>query len=220
MFQPASHQSPPLFPVGLVLRGRPCLVVGGGEVAARKAAALRACEATVTVVAPEHSPAVRALAREGAIELLQRPYMKGEAASYRLVVAATGVRDVDQAVFDDAEQSGVWVNCADDPEHCSVMIPAVWRDGPVVVSVATGGASPAMSRWLRDLLAAAIPRRVGRLAELVAQARRQVIATGEPTHAVDWRAILDGQVPGLVASGQEDEAMQLIDAAARPKRAG
>ena len=207
---PATDVSAPLFPVGLVLRGRKCLVVGGGEVAARKAAALAVCEATITVVAPEHCSQVLELARRVPLELQLRPYRRGEAARYRLVVAATGDAGVDQAVFDDAEAAGVWVNCADNPARCSVMLPAVRRDGPITVAVATGGASPAMSRWLRDKIAACVPRGAGQLASMLSDARAKLIEQGGSTETVDWRALLDGSLPDMVASGQIEEAHRTI----------
>jgi siroheme synthase-like protein len=219
--------SAPLFPVGLVLQGKPCLVVGGGPVAARKASALLSCRANVTVVAPSHSRELQALARDwrqdrkepsGAswgLSVEKRPYRPGEAASYRLVIAATGVQEVDRTVFLDAEAAGVFVNCADDPEHCSVMLPAVLRDGPVVVAVATTGASPAMATWLRDRMAACLPEHAGQLAALIAQARQRLIGKGSTTTSVDWRSLLDGSLPALVATGRYDEAIELIERAAR-----
>ena len=95
------------------------------------------CGAEVTVVAPEVDPAIGALG----VAVERREYEQGMAASYRLVVTATGVPEVDAAVADDAERAGVWVNSADDPAHCSFILPSVHRDGPVTIAVSTGGAS-------------------------------------------------------------------------------
>ena len=81
------------------------------------------------------------------------PYAKGEAAAFRLVVTATGIPEVDGAVYDDAEAAGVWANSADDVAHSSFILPAVHRDGAVTVSVSTGGLSPALASWLRTRLA-------------------------------------------------------------------
>src|ERR1700688_483820 len=117
----------PIYPVGLVVTGRPCLVVGGGRVAARKIGGLLACGAAVTVVAPEVPEAIREPADTGAIAAIDespldvqiRPYRSGEAADYLLVVAATGDPAVDDAVQRDAAAAGIWVNVADDPSRCS-----------------------------------------------------------------------------------------------------
>lgn len=178
----------PLYPVGLVVAGRPCLVVGGGPVAARKAAGLVACGAAVTVVAPAVVPAVEAL--DGVI-VERRPYRRGEAAAYRLVVTATGDPAVDQAVFADADAAGVWVNSADDPARCSFTLPAVARRGPVTVAVATDGTAPALAAWLRDRLAEALPGDVEALAAALAEARAEVRALVGTSEGLDWPALID-----------------------------
>ena len=100
------------YPVMLRLADVPVLVVGGGDVAARKVGGLRGAGARVTVVAPH---VAAELLGDEQITVLVRPYERGEAGAYRLVVTATDDPEVNQAVFDDAEQAGVWVNSADDP---------------------------------------------------------------------------------------------------------
>ncbi|HEX9993329.1 MAG TPA: bifunctional precorrin-2 dehydrogenase/sirohydrochlorin ferrochelatase [Acidimicrobiales bacterium] len=179
--------TPALYPVGLVVDGRPCLVVGGGPVAARKAAGLVACGAVVTVVAPAVVPAVEALG----VAVERRAYRRGEAAGYRLVVTATGDPEVDQAVFDDAEAAGVWANSADDPGRCSFTLPAVARRGPVTVAVATDGTAPALAAWLRDRLAAALPADVEALAAALAAARAELRAAVGTSEGLDWPALID-----------------------------
>ncbi len=213
----------PLYPVGLVVRGRRCLVVGGGRVAARKIASLLECGAAVTVVAPDVHEALGILAASGTIAAIDgppldvqvRPYRRGEAADYRFVVTATGDPGVDGAVHDDAEDAGVWVNSADDPEHCSVVLPAVWRQGPVTVAVSTGGSSPALSSWLRTRLSDTLGPDVEVLAELLADARRRLQAEGRPTESVDWQALLHGPLPDLVRQGHIEEARTVLEAAMR-----
>jgi siroheme synthase-like protein len=211
----------PLFPVGLALEGRPCLVVGGGPVAARKVAALLECRARVTMVAPEVHVALGLLSEQGVIQAVDgppldvrlRPYAAGEAAAYRLAVTATGIPEVDAAVHRDAEAAGVWVNSADDPARCSFQLPAVWRSGPVAVAVSTGGASPALASWLRDRVAEALGPSVGVLADLLSEARAELRAAGRSTEEVDWRAVFAGPVPALVAEGRLAEARAELAAA-------
>ncbi len=178
--------------------------------AARKAAALLACGALVTVVAPSVD---EAMARLTPLAVERRPYRAGEAADYRLVVTATGRAEVDAAVFADAEAAGVWVNSADDRAHSSFILPSVHRDGPVTVAVSTGGSSPALATWLRGQLAAAAGPRVGELAGLLASARQRLHDEGRSTETVDWAALLDGPLPGLVEAGRMDEARALVAAA-------
>jgi len=211
----------PVYPAGLVVRDRPCLVVGGGRVAARKIASLVGCGAAVTVVAPEAHEALGLLTQWGVIAAIEghpldvqlRPYRAGEAAEYRLVVTATGDADVDAAVYQDAEAAGVWVNSADDPAHCTFVLPAVWRQGPVTVAVSSAGTSPALSGWLRDRAAGALGPSVGLLAELVGEARRSVQAEGRSTESVDWTALLEGPLPDLVRRGDLEGARTLLEKA-------
>jgi siroheme synthase-like protein len=205
---PASH-----YPVSLVVAGQPCLVVGGGRVAARKVQGLAAAGAVVTVVAPEITAAIESLAAAHELTVERRPYRAGEAASYRLVITATGVPEVDASVFADASEGGVWVNSADDPEHCSFLLPAIHRDGGVTVAVSTGGSSPALATWLRNRVAAAVGDDVGALAEILEAARRKVQASGRSTESIDWQAILDGPLPAMVREGRLDEARRLLDEA-------
>ena len=209
---------PDLYPVSLVLAGRPCLVVGGGPVAARKIAALLRAGAPVTVVAPEAHRALAVLAADGLfttpglppLTVHLRPYEPGEVAAYRLVVTATGRVDIDAAVHADAEAAGIWVNAADDLDHSSFVLPAVARAGPVSVAVSTGGASPALAAWLRNRLAAVLGPGLGSLAALLADARADLHARGISTETVDWAALLDGPLPTLVDAGDLDAARALL----------
>src|SRR6202451_49680 len=129
---------PLLYPVSLDVSSRSCLVVGGGRVAARKARSLLDCGAAVTVIAPSLSDDMEALV-PSLRTVERREYSGGDASTFRLVVTATGVPEVDGAVYADAEAAGVWTNSADDMAHSSFILPAVHRDGPVTVAVSTGG---------------------------------------------------------------------------------
>lgn len=206
--------APAFYPVVLDVSGRRCLVVGGGPVAARKAVALVTCGAVVTVVAPAICDEMAELAPSlGAVE--RRPYRKGDAASFRLVVTATGVPDVDAAVYADAEAHGVWANSADDRAHSSFILPAVHRDGAVTVAVSTGGMSPALASWLRTHLAELGGGGLGQLAQLLAEARDELRQQGRRSDAVDWTALLDGPLPALVRAGDLDNARAIVVAAIR-----
>lgn len=211
----------PIFPVGLVVAGQKCLVVGGGHVAARKARALLACRARVTMVAPEAHEALGLLASDGTIAAIQsdpldvqlRPYKSGEAGDYVLVVTATGVEEVDRAVAEDARRAGIWVNSADDAANCTFLLPAVHRRGPVTVTVSTSGSSPALATWLRGRIAQSLGPGIEDLASLLEEGRALVHDQGESTEAVDWALLLDGPIPGLVAAGRIDEARRLMKVA-------
>jgi siroheme synthase-like protein len=184
-------------------------VVGGGPVAARKARGLLDCGARVTVIAPDVCAAMAALP----LAIERRPYASGDAAAHRLVITATGIPAVDGTVYADAEAAGVWVNSADDVEHCSFILPSVHRDGAVSIAVSTGGSSPALATWLRAGLSAQCGEGLGELAELLSRARRSVQGAGRRTEDVDWAALLDGPLPALVRDGRRDEARALVEAA-------
>jgi siroheme synthase-like protein len=202
---------PSYYPVSLDVSGRVCLVVGGGSVAARKARSLLECSGVVTVIAPTFSDEMEALVpRLHAFE--RRPYSKGEAAAFRLVVTATGIPEIDGAVYADAESAGVWANSADDVAHCSFILPAVHRDGPVTVSVSTGGLSPALASWLRTRLAAECGEGLGALAQLLAEARTNLKRAGVRSDTVDWVHLLEGPLPELVRAGALDEARAAVAA--------
>ena len=202
----------PLYPVNLLVAGRPVLVVGGGTVAADKVRGLVAAGATVHVVAPRVDAAVRDLD----VTWEERPYERGEVARYRLAVACTDDPTVNQAVYDDGEAAGVWVNAADDPERCSYTLPARLDRGRVVVTVSTGGHSPALASWLRDRLSEAVPEEVDALAGLLADTRSEVRATGGSTLGLDWRSALDSGMLDLVRAGRLDEAKELLRASLHP----
>jgi siroheme synthase-like protein len=200
---------PTYYPVSLDVTGRHCLVVGGGPVAARKARGLVACGARVTVMAPDLAPEMESVIPQ-LHELERRRYAAGDAARFRLVVAATGIPDVDGHVFADAEAAGVWVNSADDRGHSSFILPAVHREGPVTVAVSTGGRSPALASWLRDRLSASCGAGIGALAQILGDARAHMQAAGLRVDTVDWTALLDGPLPSLVAAGELDNAVAIV----------
>jgi len=158
-----------MYPVMLDVTDRLCLVVGGGGIALRKAQGLVEEGARVTVVAPEVVDPLAKMADEGRLRLDHRIYAAGEAADYALVFAATDDREVNARVFADADDAGVWVNVADDPELCSFHLPGRVRRGPLQLAIASAGEAPFAVRRLRQLL----ERRFGaEWAEWVAAASR------------------------------------------------
>jgi siroheme synthase-like protein len=206
---PVDH---PLYPVNLVLAGRSCLVVGGGRVAATKVQGLLDADARVTVVAPEVDARVAELAAAGTVVLERRRYRRGEVRDHRLVIAATGDPAVNQQVYDDGEAAGVWVNSADDPERCSVVLPARLRQGRLTVTVSTGGHSPAVAAWLRARLADEIGPEYDQLIGLLSEAREEVRAQGIGTEQLDWRAALDSGILDLVRAGRLEDAKERLRA--------
>src|SRR5260370_39342549 len=134
------------------MAGRPCLVVGGGPVAERKVRGLLEVGARLAVVGPGVTPQLDAWAREGRIRLIRRRYESSDLAGQSLAFVATDDGVVNAEVARDARAAGVLINAADDPAHCDFILPAVLRRGELTVAVSTGGASPALSRIVRDEL--------------------------------------------------------------------
>ena len=192
----------PPYPVNLVLSGRRVLVVGGGVVAASKVRGLLAADAVVHVVARAVGPDVRALP----VTWDERPYVRGEIAHYRYVVACTDDPAVNQAVFDDCEAAGVFVNAADDPARCTATLPARLDRGPLLVTVSTSGHSPALAGWLRDRLAEVVGPEYEELVAVLADARAELAAAGRSAPVATWRQALDSGMLELIRDGRSGDA--------------
>jgi len=199
----------PLYPVNLVLTGRRCLVVGGGRIARQKVEGLLECGAEVHVVAPRIDPGLASL--DGVVPHV-RSYEAGEIAGYRLAIAATDDPDVNRAVFLDGEAHGVLVNSADDPAHCAFTLPSRVRQGPLLVTFATGGHSPALASWLRRRFGAEFGPEYVVLIELLAAERSRLIAEGRTTEGLDWQGALDSGMLELVREGRLAEAKERLQA--------
>jgi precorrin-2 dehydrogenase/sirohydrochlorin ferrochelatase len=137
-------------PVFLQVEAKPCLVIGGGEVALRKVRPLLEAGAPVTVISPRVRDALAVLAESGRIALLRRSYRTGDMQGYHLVYAATDDRGLQRRLFEEARNLNILINVADAPEFCSFIVPSVVRRGRLQVAISTEGASPATARWLRQ----------------------------------------------------------------------
>jgi precorrin-2 dehydrogenase/sirohydrochlorin ferrochelatase len=198
------------FPVLLDLTGRHCLMVGGGPVAERRIIGLLDAGARVTVISPQVTPTLAALAAEGRISLRARHYLAGDLAGVDLAFVATAVREVNLAVAREAQERGVWVNAADDPAHCTFILPALVRRGDLTVAVATGGTSPALSRAIREELETYLTAEYATLAALAAEARREVRAAGQVVTADAWRQALGPEVRRIIVEQGRDAAKQRL----------
>ena len=201
-----------LFPLFVEMEGRPCVVLGGGAVAERKVEGLLAAGAVVTVVSPALSPGLATHASGGRITHVARPYAEGDLAGAALAFAATDDGAVNADVAREGRARGVWVNAADDPAHCDAILPAVVRRGAVTVAVSTGGASPALARAVRERIEAALPAAYGPLAEVAADARRELRAAGRRASTEDWLAALDAGLRALLEGAPFNEAARRLRA--------
>lgn len=199
-------------PVFLRVKDRSCLVVGGGEVAARKVDLLRRAQAHVTLVAPVLCPVLAALHKQGQVAWRQGCFEEQDLSEHVLVVAATNDTAVNKTVSILATQYRLPVNVVDQPELCSFIFPSIIDRSPVVIAVSTGGASPVLARLLRVKLETTIPAGYGRLAKLLAGFREKVkqrIQSGAGRRRF-WEALLNGSLPELIFSGRDEQARALI----------
>jgi siroheme synthase-like protein len=205
----------PRLPLALDLNGRRVVVVGGGPVAQRKVAALLAAGAEVVVIAPELTAELAQLAQSGALAWLPRPYQPGDLAGAWLVLAATNRGEVNRAVAAEAEAQRLWCNVAAPPQagSCHVMA-QVAREG-VMIALATDGASPYAARRLRQIVEAAVPPELARLAALIGEQRAAVQArwASEPERAAAYDRLWECGAAGALAAGDEQRARALLAAA-------
>ena len=164
-----------IFPISLKLQQQPCLIVGGGHIAYRKAVLLAKAGAKVDVLAPEIDVNLLQLVQQSQGQYVQDVFSPSTALRhYRLVIAATDNNLVNQQVFAACEAENVLVNSVDDPPHCRFMVPAIIDRSPLVISVASNGTSPVLSRQIRTQLESTIPHGMGKLAEFSGQWRAAV----------------------------------------------
>jgi siroheme synthase-like protein len=168
---------PDYFPAFLDLRGRRCLVVGGGAIAERKVHGLLACGARVTIVSPTLVPGLARLADARRIEHRARAFRKVDARGRVLVIAATGIAAVDDAVAEAARRRGALVNAVDRPARCDFIYGSVLRRGDLQIAVSTGGRAPALAREIRRRLEPVVGADYAELVERVGRARRAARAS-------------------------------------------
>jgi siroheme synthase-like protein len=200
------------YPVNLLVEGRRCLVVGGGRIAARKVEALLDAGAAVHVVAPELGEEIREWRDAGRLTAAQRVFEPADLDGVWLATAATSDAAVNRAVFEAGETRGTWVNAADDPDHCSFTLMSVVRQGDLVLTVGTGGRSPALAAWLKDRLAAEFGPEYAVACDLLSEAREALRATGRSSESPDWRRALDSGMVELIRAGRTVEAKELLEA--------
>ncbi|MCK9395790.1 MAG: siroheme synthase CysG [Methylobacter sp.] len=201
------------FPVFLKLKGQACLVVGAGEIAARKIELLARAGAKITVIAREISPTVLSLQAAHNLTLLQQAFSPVDLGEFRLVVSATDNADTNCLVAKTAEEQNIPVNVVDNPELCSFIFPAIIDRSPIIAAVSSGGAAPVLARLLRAKIETVIPPAYGRLAGLADRFRDKVKQHIEQPaqRRIFWENILQGSVAELIFSGKDQEAERQLE---------
>jgi uroporphyrin-III C-methyltransferase/precorrin-2 dehydrogenase/sirohydrochlorin ferrochelatase len=191
------------------VKGKLCLVVGGGEVGARKAGVLLDAGARVRVIAPEIEPE---LAGHPGVEPIVARFEPQHLDGALLVIAATNDREVNRQVSALAQARNLPVNVVDDPELCSFIMPAILDRSPLMIAFSSGGGSPVLTRMMRGKLETVIPQNYSRLAKFAVRFRELVKerVTNPPKRRIFWENALDGVVAEKVLAGDEDSAEALL----------
>ncbi|WP_421280046.1 siroheme synthase CysG [Aeromonas taiwanensis] len=201
-------------PIFCQLDNKPVLLVGGGEVAERKARLLLDAGALLTVVAPELDPELAELAANGSIEWLAGDFAPQQLAGKWLVVAATDRREVNALVYQSANQARIFANVVDDPKRSSFIMPSIIDRSPLMVAISSGGKAPVLARLLREKLEAMLPQHLGAVATFAGSLRDRVKARfatmGERRRF--WERLLGADRLGqALARGDHASAHQLAD---------
>jgi siroheme synthase-like protein len=192
----------------LDLRGRLCVVVGGGAVAAAKTRELLEAGARVKVIAPAPSCDLIDGAREGRLELYRRDYLSGDLDGAYLAFAERGDDELLARIAADARDRAVFFNAQDRPPFCTMIAPAVLRRGDLTVAFSTAGRAPALAVRLRDDLASRLGPEYAELLELAAELRPRIAAqvTDFDERRRRWYQLVDSDVLALLREGRRGEA--------------
>jgi precorrin-2 dehydrogenase len=204
----------PFYMAALKLKGRRCLVVGGGEIGLEKVEGLLLCDGDVTLIAPDAIDELADYAKEGSISWERREFADSDLDGVFLAIAATNDTDVNISVSEGAERRAMLVNVVDVPPLCNFILPAIVRSGPLAIAISTAGASPALAKRMKREIAESFGEPYARLAVILNDHRGWAKAT-LPTYN-DRKEFFEGIVNGdpdpveLVREGRERELLALI----------
>lgn len=200
------------FPIFLNIRDRNCLVVGGGEIAARKVALLLKANALVTVISPTLDEALEALLSQSQINYIRDIFHPKYLTNCTLIISATNNRQVNQLVWEEATKANIPVNVVDDLSLCSFIMPAIVDRSPLIIAISSSGQSPVLVRMLRTRLESLIPSAYGKLAEYLGQFRDLVKQhfTFPEQRKLFWEKLLQSPFVEMVISGKDQAARQYL----------
>lgn len=199
-------------PLFFQLHDKPCLIVGGGVVAQRKAILLVKAGARIAVVAQSVCASLEELVLSNGGSVRQGDYVTSDLAGKLLVIAATDDDSLNQRVFEDAQRRQIAVNVVDNPELCSFIFPAIVDRSPIMVAVSSGGRAPVLVRLLRAKIESFIPSAYGKLAKLVGAFREHVKQRFHNTQQRKnfWEQVLQGPIAEAVLAGDDDGAERML----------
>ncbi|SMF31572.1 uroporphyrinogen-III C-methyltransferase [Alteromonadaceae bacterium Bs31] len=200
------------FPLFFDLKQKPCLIVGGGTIATRKARLLVKAHAKVFVVAPEIEQELQALVTKSGGNFLFEEYREEHLQQKVLVISATDKRALNEQVAGDCGKRNLPVNVVDSPDLCTVITPAIVDRDPLIVAISSGGEAPVLARHVRTKLESSFPGTYGELAKLASEFREQVknaFADGEMRRRF-WESVINGEIAEKVFSRNLPQARTLL----------
>lgn len=206
-------------PIFLNVKGKKCLVVGGGDVSLRKATMLAQAGALVTIVSPEIS---KGFADLPGIQHIQERFKPSHLDGYLLVIAATDEADTNEAVSREAKLRDMPVNVVDNPALCSFIVPSILDRSPIVVAFSSGGASPVLTRMLRGKLEALVPQGYSKLSSFSARFRQAVKDNiiNPAKRRIFWENVFEGPIAEKVLTGDEQGAETMLKTLLESERKG
>ena len=202
-------------PLCFNVANKPCLIVGGGTIALRKAILLRKAQAKIDVIAPDVNAELQALASASGGEVIIRAFAESDVYKYCFVIAATDIASVNQQVASAANSAKVLVNVVDTPSLCDVIFPAIIDRSPLLMSVSSSGNAPVLARSIRSQIESTVPANIGLLADFIADRRQQVrlaLNNDESRVRLFWETVLETEITESVLAGKMAEATsQFID---------
>lgn len=201
----------PYYPVFLNIRGKKCLVVGGGEVALRKVKTLLDHGANVEVVSTSLCSELSRMARDGVIQLFQRGYEIEDLQNTLIVVAATDDSKINERVANDARRQSTLVNIVDDPQLSDFIVPSYFTRGDIIIAVSTSGKSPALARKIRTELEKKFIPEYAQLALLASEVRSELKQEGITVDGDDWQKVMDlDTLIKLLENDKKEEAKVIM----------
>jgi precorrin-2 dehydrogenase/sirohydrochlorin ferrochelatase len=199
------------FPIFLNLKGKRCIVVGGGQVAVRKVKALLEAQGDISVISPALCPELLSLSTEGKINVIQRDFRADDLVGCWLAIAATDNKDINLLVADIARKAKVLVNIVDDADSSNFIFPSSLRRGEITIAVSTSGRSPALARKIRSRLEKDFGEEYTELARLIGDIRLEAKKAGIRIEGSRWQEALDVDLlVDLVRAGKHEDAKQIL----------
>ena len=201
----------PYYSIFINIKGRRCVVIGGGKVALRKVKELLEHDAEIVVVTPRNGVELGELAKRGKIQILKRNYRAGDLGDTYLAIAATGDKSLNKRVAKEAKENHVILNVVDNPELSDFIVPSVVHRGDISIAVSTGGKSPALARKIRIVLEAYFAEEYASLTMLISGVRSELRKQGIKITGDQWQEAIDlSAMINLLRKGDEDGAKTLL----------